>query len=100
MPNRHPVAVTISVIWWGTYLGCFGASVGAGIGGLIGQWRDRTPACLPIARECERKGTGRPPLQSANMIARPHVVALRAGSSPAPLPFFNFRWASFPPPPG
>jgi hypothetical protein len=40
MPYSHSVAVTISVFWWGIYLGCFGASVGA----LLGWCADRTPA--------------------------------------------------------
>jgi hypothetical protein len=43
MPYRHPVAVAISVLWWGIYLGFFGASVGA----LLGWWADRTPASPP-----------------------------------------------------
>jgi hypothetical protein len=34
LPYHHPVAVTMSILWWGIYLGCFGASVGALIGGL------------------------------------------------------------------
>jgi hypothetical protein len=42
MPYRHPVAVTISVLWWGIYLGCFGA----GIGALIGTLTKRGPAAL------------------------------------------------------
>ena len=46
MPYRHPVAVTISVLWWGAYFGCFGASVGAGIGALPG-WRTGRAATLP-----------------------------------------------------
>src|SRR5262249_26478241 len=29
MPYHHPVAVAISVLWWGIYLGCLGASIGA-----------------------------------------------------------------------
>jgi hypothetical protein len=29
MPYHHPVGIAISVIWWGIYLGCFGASLGA-----------------------------------------------------------------------
>ena len=29
MPYQHPVARAISVIWWGIYVGCFGASLGA-----------------------------------------------------------------------
>jgi hypothetical protein len=40
MPYSHPVAVTISVLWWGIYLGCFGASVGA----LLGLWAEQAPA--------------------------------------------------------
>ena len=40
MPYRHPVAVTISVLWWGIYLGCFGASIGA----LLGLWAEQMPA--------------------------------------------------------
>jgi hypothetical protein len=39
MPYRHPVAVAISVLWWGLYFGCFGASVGALVGILV----DRAP---------------------------------------------------------
>jgi hypothetical protein len=34
MPYRHPTAVSISVLWWGIYLGCFGAAIGA----LLGLW--------------------------------------------------------------
>ena len=40
MPYLHPVAVTISVLWWGIYLGCFGASNGA----LLGMWAEQVPA--------------------------------------------------------
>jgi hypothetical protein len=32
--SSHPVAVTISVLWWGLYLACFGGSIGA----LLGMW--------------------------------------------------------------
>ena len=39
MPYRHPVAVTISVLWWGIYFGCFGASIGA----LLGLWAEQIP---------------------------------------------------------
>jgi hypothetical protein len=49
MPYRHPVGVTISILWWGIYLGCLGASIGAGIGGLVGLWWDRTPVSTPRA---------------------------------------------------
>jgi hypothetical protein len=40
MPYRHPVAVVISTLWWGIYLGSFGASVG----GLIALFAERAPA--------------------------------------------------------
>ena len=29
MPYSHPVARTLSVLWWGVFLGCLGGSVGA-----------------------------------------------------------------------
>jgi hypothetical protein len=45
MPYQHPVAVAISVLWWGIYLGCFGASVGA----LIGLFTERAAASAPPA---------------------------------------------------
>jgi len=35
----QPVAMTIRVLWWGNFLGCFGAS----IGGLLGLCAERTP---------------------------------------------------------
>jgi hypothetical protein len=40
MPYHHPVAVVISALWWGVYLGCFGGSVG----GLIARFTERAPA--------------------------------------------------------
>jgi hypothetical protein len=45
MPYSHPVAVTFSVLWWGIYLGCFGASVGA----VLGLWVEQaaTPPSKP-----------------------------------------------------
>jgi hypothetical protein len=46
MPYRHPVAVTMSVVWWGIYSGCFGASIGA----LFGLWRKRTRIAASVAR--------------------------------------------------
>jgi hypothetical protein len=38
MPYYRPVAIAISVMWWGTYFGCFGASLG-GILALITRER-------------------------------------------------------------
>jgi hypothetical protein len=40
MPYHHPVAVVISTLWWGVYLGCLGGSVGA----LIAWLTERAPA--------------------------------------------------------
>jgi len=53
MPYRHPVAVTISVLWWGIYLGCFGASIGA----VLGLWAEQTQA--PPSQLSD--GSGEPP---------------------------------------
>jgi hypothetical protein len=36
MPYRHPVAITISAIWWGLYVGGLSAGVGAVLGLLLG----------------------------------------------------------------
>jgi hypothetical protein len=43
MPYRHPVGVAISVFWWGIYLGCIGAWLGA----MFGHLWDHTPATPP-----------------------------------------------------
>jgi hypothetical protein len=40
MPYHHPVGVALSILWWGTYFGCFGASIGA----LVGLWAEQHPA--------------------------------------------------------
>jgi hypothetical protein len=40
MPYHHPVGVLVSVLWWGLYFGCFGASIGA----LLGLWAEQYPA--------------------------------------------------------
>jgi hypothetical protein len=40
MPYHHPVAVTIGALWWGIYLGCLGASIGA----LVSLVTKRNPA--------------------------------------------------------
>jgi hypothetical protein len=39
IPYRHPVGVALSALWWGIYLGCFGASIGA----LSGLWTNSPP---------------------------------------------------------
>jgi hypothetical protein len=58
MPYRHPVGVAISVLWWGIYLGCFGASLGA----LFGLWTARTPA----SPSQESDGADKPPSGAAD----------------------------------
>ena len=37
MPYHHPVAMAASALWWGIYLGCLGASIGA----LLGLWAEQ-----------------------------------------------------------
>jgi hypothetical protein len=44
MPYHHPVGIAISVIWWGIYLGCFGASLGA----LVGLFTDKNAQALDL----------------------------------------------------
>jgi hypothetical protein len=51
MPYRHPVAVTLSVLWWGLYFGCFGASVGALVGVLTNRPPPRPWARWQLAEE-------------------------------------------------
>jgi hypothetical protein len=51
MPYQHPVAVVLSALWWGIYLGCFGASVGA----LIAVFTERAPAACSVPQQ-ERVG--------------------------------------------
>jgi hypothetical protein len=42
MPYRHPVAVTVNVLWWGIFLGCLGASLGALLG--LGAEQMKSPS--------------------------------------------------------
>jgi hypothetical protein len=53
----HPVARIISVVWWGIYFGCLGASIGALPGLFLGGIRTR------CSREPER--AARPPSKVA-----------------------------------
>jgi hypothetical protein len=55
MPYHHPVARTISVLWWGIFLGCFGGSLGA----LLGLWAEQTPAPSWKGSEAAGKSPGR-----------------------------------------
>jgi hypothetical protein len=48
MPYHHPIAVTISVIWWGMYIGCLGASLGALFGLLIHALSGRSSGSLDL----------------------------------------------------
>jgi hypothetical protein len=51
MPYRHPVAVLISALWWGIFLGAFGTSIGA----ILGLWAEQMPA--PPSRRSDGAGT-------------------------------------------
>jgi hypothetical protein len=65
MPHDHPVGLTIGVIWWGIYFGCFGASLGA----LVGWFID----CAPSAG---RTGAvARPPTEEESTSWAPHTDA-------------------------
>jgi hypothetical protein len=48
MPYHYPVASAISMIWWGFYFGCLGASLGA-LAGLFAQ-------CAPSSGQTEAFG--------------------------------------------
>jgi hypothetical protein len=83
MPYGHPVAVTISVLWWGLYFGCFGASVGA----LVGVLTDRAPPRPAVRREHAEAVTTKLGLDSR---------AAQAGSTAVCAPR-GPQWASRPP---
>jgi hypothetical protein len=66
MPYTHPVAIAISMIWWGMYAGCLGASLGALLGLLTycGPPSGRTEtAGHPMS---EKHGINRSPHFDAN----------------------------------
>jgi hypothetical protein len=80
MPHRHPVGMTISVLWWGLYFGCFGASVGA----LVGILTDRAP---PRARaRGERAGKVAEELGPDSRTAHAGSSAVRPALGPLGLP--------------
>ena len=70
-PYRHAVAVTISVLWWGIYFGCFGASIGA----LVGLWTDRTDE--PSSNEPMQPPNAEPSLilEDETLSRKPSVLA-------------------------
>jgi hypothetical protein len=57
MPYQHPLAVAVSVIWWGIYYGCFGMGLAALFCFLTG----RIPS-VPTART---EGAEKPPSGTA-----------------------------------
>jgi hypothetical protein len=65
MPYHHPVAVVLSALWWGLYLGCFGASVGA----LIALCTERAPH-KPEREHCPERMDGQAENQSL-LVIRP-----------------------------
>jgi hypothetical protein len=75
MAYRHPVAAAISVLWWGIYFGCFGASVGA----VVGVLTDRAPQ-RSVAKE-EAAGRVATELELDSRAAHAGSMAAR-GSGP------------------
>jgi hypothetical protein len=61
-PYQHPVARVVSVVWWGIYIGC----LGAGIGALLGLFTKPVPA--PPAQEPDSAGK---PLSDMDIDWRP-----------------------------
>ena len=65
MPYTHPVAIAISMIWWGIYAGCFGASLGALLGLLV--------YCGPPSGQTE--AVGHPSTEKHGINRSPHLDA-------------------------
>jgi hypothetical protein len=75
MPYQQPLAVLISVAWWGVYFGCFGACLGALVGALLEP--SPTPSCPqaddaaePVMASAARVPRPAPPLPSTVIIRR------------------------------
>jgi hypothetical protein len=68
MPYHHPVAIAISVIWWGIYIGCFGAS----LGGLFGLFTH----CAPSSGRTE--AVSHPPTEEHSINWSPHSRCQRS----------------------
>jgi hypothetical protein len=75
MPYHHPVAVAISVLWWGIYLGFLGASLGV----LVAYFVERTPVAGQsmgeVDRQCRQRY--RPPVRFRKE-TRPGTATWRA----------------------
>ena len=82
MPYRHPVAVALSVLWWGLYFVCFGASVGA----LVGVLTDRAPPRPAVRRERAEEVTTKLGLDSRAAQARSPAVCAPRGQRGLPGP--------------
>jgi hypothetical protein len=65
MPYTHPVAIAISMIWWGIYAGCFGPSLGALLGLLM--------YCGPPSGQTE--AVGHPTTEKHDINRSPHFDA-------------------------
>jgi hypothetical protein len=66
MPYTHPVAIAISMIWWGTYTGCLGASLGALLG-LLTYCSPSSERTVSVGHPAaERHGINRSPHLDAN----------------------------------
>ena len=42
MAYRHPIGITLSMLWWGIYFGCFGVWRGAVLGASVERIRSRS----------------------------------------------------------
>jgi hypothetical protein len=65
MPYTHPVAIAISMFWWGIYIGCLGASLGALLWLLT--------YCAPLSRRPE--AVGHPTTDKHGINRSPHIDA-------------------------
>jgi hypothetical protein len=77
MPYHHPVAVTVSGLWWGVYCGCLGASFGA-LAGLCAGPALVCPPRVPDDTDESAGGAAAPDLSPSG-----DFVQLNSGGSPA-----------------
>jgi hypothetical protein len=78
MHSRHPVGVAAGVIWWGIYLGCFGASLGA----LLGLWAERTTASPPWRADADITVGTAPPGSPWSLPPAPEAVGREGTFTP------------------
>jgi hypothetical protein len=73
MPYSHPVALSISVLWWSVFLGCLGGSLAV----VACVLSERAPASVPAPR--------RGPLGGTDRVRAASTPATRSTPTPSPV---------------